>query len=75
MEFLLNDCGAKVLIFEAELAEAVPTRAAIESLAHMFVVRGEVSGARPFSALLSAPRQSLSSPTMSEEDTAVILYT
>jgi long-chain acyl-CoA synthetase len=75
MEFLLNDCDAKVLIFEAEFAEAVPTRAAIETLAHMFVVRGEVSGARPFSALLSAPRQSQPLPTMSEEDTAIILYT
>jgi acyl-CoA synthetase (AMP-forming)/AMP-acid ligase II len=75
MKFLLNDCGAKVLIFEAELTEAIPNRAALDTLTHMFVVRGEVPGARPFSELLSAPRQSLSLPTASEEDTAVILYT
>jgi acyl-CoA synthetase (AMP-forming)/AMP-acid ligase II len=75
LKFLLNDCGAKVLIFEAELAEAIPNRAALDTLTHMFVVRGKVPGARPFSELLSAPRQSLSLPTASEEDTAVILYT
>jgi long-chain acyl-CoA synthetase len=75
LEFLLNDCGAKVLIFEAELAEAVPPRAALEALAHIFVVRGEVPGARPFSALLSAPRHALPARPVSEEDTVVILYT
>jgi long-chain acyl-CoA synthetase len=75
LEFLLNDCGAKVLIFEAELVEAVPPRAVLEALAHMFVVRGEVPNARPFSALLSARRYAQPARPVSEENTAVILYT
>src|ERR1019366_6881751 len=75
LEFLLNDCGAKVLIFEAELVEAVPPRAVLEALAHMFVVRGEVPGVKPFSALLSARRYAQPARPVSEENTAVILYT
>ena len=75
MEFLLNDCGAKVLIFEAEFAKAVPPRAALEALAHMFVVRGDWPGAQPLSALLSARRYEQAARPVSEEDTAVILYT
>ncbi len=74
LEFLLNDCGARVLVFEAKLADAVPPP---ESLAHpirLFAVRGEVPGAGPFSALLASTSAPLR-PAITEEDTAVILYT
>ncbi len=75
MEFLLNDCGAKILIFEAEFAEAVPPRANLEALAYTFVVRGESPDAQAFSALLSARRYGQPAQPVSEEDTAIILYT
>jgi long-chain acyl-CoA synthetase len=74
MEFLLNDCGAKALIFEAEFAKAVPARTALKSLVRMFVVRGDWPGAQPFSTLLSGQRYEAARP-LSEEDTAIILYT
>ncbi len=75
LEFLLNDSGAKVLIFESDLADAIPPRSALPALAQMFSIRGTASGARLFDELLAAPTQALPSPHISEEDVAVILYT
>ena len=75
LEFLLNDSGAKVLIFESDLADAIPPRSALPALAQMFSIRGTASGARLFDELLTAPTQALPSPHISEEDVAVILYT
>jgi acyl-CoA synthetase (AMP-forming)/AMP-acid ligase II len=75
LEFLLNDCGARVLVFEAKLADAVP---APESVGHPFrlvAARGDVPGVRPFSALLAGASPAPSRPAIGEEDTAVILYT
>jgi long-chain acyl-CoA synthetase len=75
MEFLLNDSGAKLLIFEAEFAEAVPPRADLKALAYRFVVRGDAPDAEPFSALLSPRRHRQPAHPVSEEETAIILYT
>ena len=75
VEFLLNDCGAKVLVFEVELADAIPPRAALPLLEHLFVVRGEAPGARSFSELLAPAPSAPPAPEVCEEDTAVILYT
>lgn len=75
LEFLLNDCGARVLVFEAKLADAVP---APESVGHPFrlvAARGDVPGVRPFSALLAGASPAPLRPAIGEEDTAVILYT
>src|SRR5207248_9107179 len=75
LEFLLEDCGARVLIFEAKLWDAVPPP---ESLGHplrLFAARGEVPGARPFSVLLADASAAPPRPAIAEEDTAVILYT
>lgn len=74
LEFLLNDCGAKVLIFEDDLAEAVPEISAVSSLQHLFSIDGRANTARPFDHLLANhPRPP--EYAGSEEDTAVILYT
>jgi long-chain acyl-CoA synthetase len=74
LEFLLNDCGARALVFEAKLWEAVPRPASLDDPLRLFVARGEVPGVRPFSALLKSasppPR-----PVIGAEDSAVILYT
>jgi long-chain acyl-CoA synthetase len=75
LEFLLNDSGAKILIFEADLADAIPSRDALPALVQMFSVYGTANDARPFSELLAAASQSPFSPGISEEDVAVILYT
>jgi len=75
LSFLLNDSGAKVLIFESELAEAVPTRDEIPALAHRFSIRGAAPGAHPFSDLLASDERADGTADLCEDDVAVILYT
>jgi long-chain acyl-CoA synthetase len=75
LEFLLNDSGAKMLIFESNLAEAIPSRDALPAVVQMFSVRGTANRARPFDELLATASQAPSSQSISEEDVAVILYT
>ena len=75
LTFLLADSGAKVLIFESELAGAVPPRKELPDLAHLFSVRGAASGARPFSDLLATTRDAPRAAAVGEEDIAVILHT
>ena len=75
LEFVLNDCGAKALIFDAALAGALPSAEAIKLTIGLFAVNGEVLGARPFSDLSASSPRVLDTPSISEEDTAVILYT
>jgi acyl-CoA synthetase (AMP-forming)/AMP-acid ligase II len=74
LTFLLADSGAKILIFEAELASAVPPRNELPDLAHLFSVRGASLGARSFSDLLSTSGDARAA-AVGEEDVAVILYT
>lgn len=73
LKFVLEDCGAKALIFEAEFAAAVPPMEELREPLRTFVIRGEAPGAQPFSSLMSASPAPVG--RMSEEDTAVILYT
>lgn len=76
LQFLLNDCRAKVLVFEADLAGIVPERDKVPALQHLFSLYGDAAGARPFEELLAPRRPSRTIATMpDEEDTAVILYT
>ena len=75
LEFLLNDCGARLLVFEAKLAEAVPPAETLSEPPRLFAVRGEARGARAFAALMSTRSPPPARPVVAEEDTAVILYT
>jgi long-chain acyl-CoA synthetase len=75
LEFLLNDCGAKALIFEAEFAAAVPSPEALREKLRRFVLHGEAAGARPFADLTAASPEEAPRHPATEEDTAVILYT
>jgi acyl-CoA synthetase (AMP-forming)/AMP-acid ligase II len=75
LSFLLNDSGAKVLVFEADLAEAVPADAETPAVVHRFSIRGAVGGARPFSDLLSDNEKLDRATDLCEEDVAVLLYT
>lgn len=74
LEFLLNDCGAAVLIHEAGLAENVPPPEEVPDLRHRFAVGGAAEGSEPFDALLSGDPAD-STAEIGEEDVAVILYT
>ncbi|HZV05815.1 MAG TPA: class I adenylate-forming enzyme family protein [Gemmataceae bacterium] len=75
LTFQLNDCAAKVLIFESSLADVLPADPDTPALAHRFAVRGAVEGASPFAALLAAEERMGRATDLGEEDTAVILYT
>lgn len=74
LSFLINDSGAKALVFEADLAEVVPASTEIPALAHRFSIRGVAAQSRPFSDLL-ADEQVNRAADIHEEDIAVILYT
>jgi long-chain acyl-CoA synthetase len=74
LDFLLNDSGARALIFAAEFAANVPPSAAVPALRRRIVVGAPVAGAEPVEALL-APGPPLPAAETGEEETAVILYT
>lgn len=73
--YVLEHCGASVLIHDAELATKVPAAEVVPALRHRFVVGGAVAGAEPFAALLSDDAPTPPPAVVSEEDTAIILYT
>jgi acyl-CoA synthetase (AMP-forming)/AMP-acid ligase II len=75
LSFLLNDSDAKALVFESDLADAVPSRQDVPSLAHRFAIRGAAADARPFADLLIPNAAAARAADLSEEDVAVILYT
>jgi long-chain acyl-CoA synthetase len=70
--YVLTDCGAKLLIHEASLADRLPDARDVPELTHRIAVGDE--GASPFAALLDhVPAQAPAD--VGEEDTAMILYT
>ena len=74
LEFLLADCGAKVLIHEAALTENVPAAETVPDLKHRFSVGGASDGAQPLETLLAA--DPIDAPaSLDPEAVAVILYT
>jgi acyl-CoA synthetase (AMP-forming)/AMP-acid ligase II len=73
LAFILNQCGAKAIVFDAALEERLPARELAPSLARRYAVSGAVVGATPFESLLDAGPRPAASPR--EEDPAVILYT
>lgn len=74
LEFLINDCGASAIVFEGSLSDQVPPPESVNRPLRLFAVRGDAPGALPFSDML-AGSSSPARPALSEEDTAVILYT
>ncbi|MCG6207443.1 acyl--CoA ligase [Rhodopseudomonas sp. HC1] len=75
LEFLLGNSGAKLLVFEAELADQIPSAAEAPELTQRFVAHGDAPGARPFDDLLAADPAQAPVVPLHEDDTAVILYT
>ena len=74
LEYVLNHCGAKVLLFEAGLADRLPPRERLSGLEHAFVIGGKAPGAVPFGEL-TQPSAPPPAADVHEDDTAVILYT
>jgi len=78
--FALNDCGAALLIHEADLAPRLPAADEIKGVRAHIVVGGGTdadsapNGAEPWRVLTQARAFTAAVP-VNEEDTAIILYT
>lgn len=73
LTFTLGNCGAKVLIHEAELKDRLPDKESIPALKHSFSIGGDVENSAPFSSLLKVGEAP--DVAVAQEATAVILYT
>jgi long-chain acyl-CoA synthetase len=71
--YVLNDCGASLLIHEASLAERVPDAKDIAGLTHRILVDDDPARS-DFAGLADNPPLS-EAAEVGEEDTAMILYT
>ena len=71
--YVLSDCGAKLLIHEASLAQRVPDASDVPDLAHRIVLDDD-AGLSTF-ARLADYQPLLEAAEVGEEDIAMILYT
>lgn len=68
--FILDDCGARVVVHEAGLAGSLPVDAEAPALAHRIALDSPA-----FAVLAGADPAGFTPPPLVEEETAVILYT
>jgi acyl-CoA synthetase (AMP-forming)/AMP-acid ligase II len=77
--YVLNQCKARALVFDAELAERIPSADALPHLALRYVAGGAAKDSatpfRSFSHLLETGANLPVAAAPDEEETAVILYT
>lgn len=71
--YILDHCGAALLVHEAELADRLPPAADVPKLIHRFSAGGTCTGSQPFAKLQQDGIPPAADPA--EQDTAVILYT
>jgi long-chain acyl-CoA synthetase len=74
LAYMLEHCGAKVLVHDADLADRLPASHATSALAHRIAVTPGGASAG-LADLLDAGRAVIEPAAVDEEDTAVILYT
>jgi len=75
LAFILRQCGARALVFDAALAGRLPDAAEAPALRLRLAVGGDAPLAAPFGALLRGEAPEIAAAAPSEEDPAVILYT
>jgi O-succinylbenzoic acid--CoA ligase len=73
--FILNQCGARAIVFDASLADRLPGPAEAPALAVRLGVGGAAPGAVAFEALLETHSPQAPRADPDEEEPAVILYT
>ncbi|KIN71103.1 class I adenylate-forming enzyme family protein [Sulfitobacter guttiformis] len=71
---ILNDCGATVLVHDADIAEKLPAAGDLAAVQHRLSVGGSAVGSQPYETLLAADGSG-ASVAVNEDETAVILYT
>jgi acyl-CoA synthetase (AMP-forming)/AMP-acid ligase II len=73
--FIVNQCGARAIAFDAALADRIPAPADAPAAAVRLAVGGAAPGAVDFDALMDAHSPVAPRADAHEEETAVILYT
>jgi acyl-CoA synthetase (AMP-forming)/AMP-acid ligase II len=76
IEFVLKQCGAAGLIYDAELAGNLPRRGSLPELRELFVIGDGNGDGTPFASLLEGHAQERATwPASGEEDVFCLLYT
>jgi long-chain acyl-CoA synthetase len=79
LAYVLNQCKARALVFDADLAERIPSSGDVPQLELRYAVGEAVQDiaapGRPFSHLLEAGAEAPAPAAPGEDETAVILYT
>ena len=75
LEFTLNQCGAKIIVFEANLASRLPAASALPELKLRIAVNGDADSSESFTSLEKSDAPEITSAPVNEEDVAIILYT
>ncbi len=75
LTFILNQCGAKAIAFDAALADRIPAAADVPALSVRLSVGGAVPGAIAFDELLETRSPDAPRVDPAEAEPAVILYT
>jgi acyl-CoA synthetase (AMP-forming)/AMP-acid ligase II len=73
IEFVLNQCLAAALVYDAEHEPNLPARGEVPALSRVFVV-GDGTG-EPYSMLRNADAAGVAFPEVAEEDVYCLLYT
>ncbi len=73
LTYMINDCGACLVVHDADLAERLPDASAIPSVRHRVSV-GNCAGSEEIAALIGAASQEAPA-VVREEDVATIMYT
>ena len=73
LAYMLNDCTAAAVVFDAELGERLPPAADVPTL-RLRVAIGPCQGCEEFASVLAADA-ALEPATVNEEDVAAIMYT
>jgi long-chain acyl-CoA synthetase len=75
LAFILDQCGARAIVFDAALADRLPAPADAPALYVRLSVGGAAPGALPFDELLEARSPEAPRAHPGEDEPAVILYT
>jgi len=78
LTYILNQCAARAIVFEAALADRLPGAYEAPALSARFAIGDACPQARSFADLLASPAQGTTLPEAAaarEDDCAVVLYT
>ena len=75
LAYILNHCGAALLIHDRNIDIRIPKADALDHLKHRFSIGGATENSLDFAALTRAAETMDATAPVNEEDVAVILYT